>query len=86
MYDFFESFKSGHTSGLCDAVELAQGEGTDAVRAMDAVLEELDNQQKSYISSIRIAALDAFFAAASQVTMTERPESEGGDILSLIHI
>ena len=80
LYDFFESFKNGHASGLCDAAELAQFEGTDAVRAMDVVLEELDRHQKSYISRIRIAALDAFFAAASRATMTARPESDGGDI------
>ena len=78
LYDFFEMFRNGHTTGMTTGVTTALEEGVDSSRAIGVVLEALVSQQDAYISAMRVAALDGFLSAAAHTTATERPESEGG--------
>lgn len=82
---FFEAFSRGHGDGFYEAETAATAQGLDALVVLDALLLELIAQENRYLSTMRAASLDAFFAVAGLTAGESRTPAEGGDISTEVY-
>jgi len=82
---FFEELNRGHGNGYSEALDSALALGLDAMIVLDALMTALVASEEAYLSTMRAAALDAFFAVAGRTTGEQRSPAEGGAIVTEVY-